>query len=313
MISIFTLPKPFSGIYDHIQKNAIESWKQLNPNAEIILFGDETGTEQAAKEFGFRHVSALERNQYGTPLVNFIFNQAQKLARYDIVCYINTDIILTEGFETLLARVSFSHFLIIGQRWNLDVTERINFKNHDWQSDLKKRVQETGELCDETGIDYFLFKKGLFNQMPRFAIGRTKYDNWLIYQARLSHAEVIDATKSFFIVHQNHGYPNHILAKNRLSQDIWVGPEVEENLRLAGDMDHCFSLSDAQWILRNEQLQRKRLSLLRLLRNLDVEIILRENGSWLSPFIKPLLWFRLCLRQLIRKVLQQILMVQRER
>ena len=41
MLTIFSTPKPFRGHIGVIQRNAIESWKRIHPDVEIILFGDE--------------------------------------------------------------------------------------------------------------------------------------------------------------------------------------------------------------------------------------------------------------------------------
>jgi len=41
VLTIFAIPKPFSGEFDRIQRNAISSWKSLPGAPQIILFGDE--------------------------------------------------------------------------------------------------------------------------------------------------------------------------------------------------------------------------------------------------------------------------------
>jgi hypothetical protein len=76
MIALFTIPKPFRGHVAVIQRNAIQSWLQLKPACEIILFGDEEGTAEIAGEMAVRHVPEIKRNEYGTPLVNDIFYKA---------------------------------------------------------------------------------------------------------------------------------------------------------------------------------------------------------------------------------------------
>ena len=50
MLSMFALPKPFKGHIGVIQRNAIASWARLPSKPEIILFGDEEGTAQAARD-----------------------------------------------------------------------------------------------------------------------------------------------------------------------------------------------------------------------------------------------------------------------
>jgi hypothetical protein len=51
MLTIFTIPKPFRGHIEVIQRNAIESWLRLRPQCEIILCGDDPGVAEAASEY----------------------------------------------------------------------------------------------------------------------------------------------------------------------------------------------------------------------------------------------------------------------
>src|ERR1051325_11584226 len=99
MLSFFACPKPFTDSHTAvIQRNAITSWTLLRPRPEILLFGDENGTSEICAELGLRHVPEIARNDFGTPLVNDIFCKAQLFATYKALCYINADIILTNGF-----------------------------------------------------------------------------------------------------------------------------------------------------------------------------------------------------------------------
>src|SRR5882762_1059941 len=61
MITIFTTAKPFTGHSGVIQRNALKSWKELHADAEVILFGDEEGAAEAAREAGARHVASVKR------------------------------------------------------------------------------------------------------------------------------------------------------------------------------------------------------------------------------------------------------------
>src|ERR1019366_6907225 len=99
MISFFTTPKPFLGHIGVIQRNAIESWKRVHPEAEVLLFGDEEGAAETARELGSRHISEVKRNQHGTKYLSSIFDGAQDLARHNFLCYINCDIILLSDFQ----------------------------------------------------------------------------------------------------------------------------------------------------------------------------------------------------------------------
>ena len=94
-ITIFSTPKPFSDPHiNMIQRNAIQSWKQLGDLVEVLLIGEEPGLKEAAEDIGVRYIPDVERNQFGTPLVNSIFDQARKESSHQILFYINADIIL---------------------------------------------------------------------------------------------------------------------------------------------------------------------------------------------------------------------------
>ena len=127
MLTIFTLPKAFQGHSRVIQTNAIQSWIQLQPPCDIILLGDDAGTAETAAELGVRHEPFIERSEYGTPLISSIYSTGQRLARYDLVCHVNADIILMSDFLEAIQRIKEERFLIVGQRWDLDITEPMDF------------------------------------------------------------------------------------------------------------------------------------------------------------------------------------------
>ena len=39
MITLFSTPKNFTGIFSHIQLNALRSWRSISPDIQIIIFG----------------------------------------------------------------------------------------------------------------------------------------------------------------------------------------------------------------------------------------------------------------------------------
>ena len=55
-------------------------------------------------------------------------------------------------------------------------------------------------------IDHFTFRRGLYTDIPDFAIGRSGYDNWLLWKAEDSGARLIDVTRHCTVVHQRHDY-----------------------------------------------------------------------------------------------------------
>lgn len=256
MLTLFTMPKTFKGHIDVIQRNAIRSWLALRPACEIILLGNDEGTAEVAHEFGLRHVSEISCNEYGTPLVSDVFEQAERAASHDLLCYVNADIILLSDFLPAVERVARHkrRFLVVGQRWDLDVFEPLDFSVADCESHLRQLVADRAVLHPPSGIDYFAFSGGLWEHIPPFAIGRTAWDNWLIYSARVRRAAVIDATPGIMAIHQNHDY-RHVSGG---FEGAWNGPEAIRNREVAGDSRKWFTLLDANWLLTSRGLRRAR-------------------------------------------------------
>jgi len=247
----FSIPKPFEGHIGRIQTNAIQSWKASGSAARVILFGDDQGVAEAARRFGALHIPEVKKNDHGTPLVSDVFEKAAKEAGSSLLCYINTDIIVLDNLAHTAAAITLPRFLLVGRRWDLDFEEDVDFKDTEWAAKVRRTADARAVLHSNTGIDYFIFTPGLYGTIPPFAVGRTAWDNWLIYKARRERAPVINGTEMIRIIHQNHGYPAR-LHKN----GVWQGEEACRNLALAGDLDCCFTIKDADWNLSPEGLVR---------------------------------------------------------
>jgi len=245
VLTIVGLPKAFQGHFGIIQRNAIISWTKLSPRPEIILFGQDEGTAEICQELGLRHVPDIACNESGTPLLSDLFAQAQRLATNDLISYVNADIILTGDIMKAVQHFATfaGQFLMVGQRWDLDLGEPWNFHEPEWEERLRTHVLSHGKLHNHDGIDYYVWRRGLWETLPPFAIGRTSWDNWLIYDVRRRGITVIDATDAVMIVHQNHDY-SHVASKGG-GNWVWLGPEAKRNFQLAGGWDHVFTVWDA--------------------------------------------------------------------
>ncbi len=257
MPTLFAIPKPFKGHIAVIQENAIRSWAYLGENYRVVLMGNEPGTAEAAAAIGATHIPQVAVNRYGTPLLNDLFSQAQQLSHDPLLCYINADIILMSDFAQALDRLARrkKRFLMVGQRLDFDQTQPIKFDT-DWQTPLRQRAQQSGSLRNPTGIDYFAFTRGLWGNIPPFAVGRTAFDNWLIYRARRLKAPVIDATAAVTAIHQNHDY-NHAGSGYNW---IWRGPEAKFNQALAGGQANHYTIWDSTHVLTERGLEPRKQS-----------------------------------------------------
>lgn len=243
MLTIFTVPKPFRGRVGDIQRNAIESWLALRENVQVVLVGDEEGVERIAAEAGVEQVSGLARNARGTPRLDSAFELTRPIARWPLWCFVNADVIFLDDFLPAIERVrsTFDEFLIIGECRDLDVAANAPLDHRSTRRRLRESALERGHLRGYAALDYFVFRRGLFDPVPPFLIGRACFDNWLVWRARELKRPVVDATRCVVAIHQSHNYA-HVAGG---LDEAYGGPEARYNEQLAGGRKHIYSLHDA--------------------------------------------------------------------
>ena len=163
LLTIFSAPKPF--INPHIatiQRNAIASWTKL-PDVNVILLGDEPGLAEIAAELNVTHIRDIPRSPSGAPLMDAMFRLAREASPTPLYCIVNADIILFDDLVEAAKKVmaQAERFVLLGQRWDLDVTSPIEFSG-DWQNRLRSIVHQQGSLHRPAGSDYFLFPLSCF-------------------------------------------------------------------------------------------------------------------------------------------------------
>lgn len=248
MLTLFTTAKPFLGHSAIIQRNALKSWTLLHPDVEVILFGDDAGAAETARELRLRYEPYVARSRHGSKRLDYMFSTARAVARHDILCYVNCDIILMDDFARALKRVREKHpqFLMVGRRWDIEMPEPWDFFQASWRSRLQGVALMRGVQRSEEWIDYFAFSKGPYGaSVPPLVVGRVHWDQWLMWKALDSKVPVLDASRSVIAVHQNHDYSYH--PKGR--EGVWHGIEADENFRLAGAGRHMRRISDATEVL----------------------------------------------------------------
>jgi hypothetical protein len=250
MICFFTIPKPFRGHTGIIQRNALRCWRRLG-DCEILVFGDDEGTAQAAAEIGASHVPTLQRTAEGTPIISGVFQEAERLARRPVMCYVNADILFLPDILTAAGKLPPTPALMVGRRIDLEVPEEIDWTTDRWAERLGRRARTHGRPHGDAGLDYFIYRPGLWKRIPPFAVGRTSWDNWLLYDVRARRAALIDATDAVTAIHQNHDY-DHVVGGRQV---VWEGPDAVRNQALSGGPDHWFTVLDATHRLDGNGLQ----------------------------------------------------------
>lgn len=202
--SITTVPFPFTDQHGfaYRQHNAIQSWLRLDPVPEIVLLGDDEGVEDYASRYNLRHVGGLTKNEDGALDCSVIFAKAQGAVSHDVMCYIDCDVILLPDFVSMVRHVvdNYENFLVVGGRWSARIDHKLDFAAN-WQ----RKVLGAIHRHHEHGSDYFVFRPGLFDRMPPFAIGAGAWDGWKMWYAMRRGAELIRADYVTKAVHQDHG------------------------------------------------------------------------------------------------------------
>jgi hypothetical protein len=254
MLTIFSTPKPFRGHSGIIQRNAIESWTLLHQDCEVILFGDEEGAGETSRELGIHHEPAVQRTETGTKYLGSLFERAQRIAQHDILCYANCDILLMSDFRRAVEQVASlgQPFLMIGARWDVDILEPWNFEQPDWEQRMRALVFERGKRRGTWLMDYFVFSRGLYVEIPSLVIGRNFWDNWLIWKARSLGVPVVNATPVVTAVHQNHDYGYHPRGASGIEQD----EQTLRNYELAGNGQRAYTRDYATHRLTHSGIKR---------------------------------------------------------
>jgi hypothetical protein len=265
-LTIFSTPKPFTNPHiATIQRNAIHSWTKLGVDVQIVLAGNETGVKEAATEAGVSYEPNVELNAEGTPLISSIFAIGRNLNDSPYLAFLNADIIVFPELLSTLRSVAVQKesFLLVGQRWDLEVQEALDFST-GWEERLHQCLSSQGRLHPPAGSDYFVFPRACFSDIPRFAVGRAGWDNWMIFKARWEHWPVIDATRDIQVIHQDHDY-SHLPG----GQTHYRLPETFENVRLAGGKRAIFHLEDSDMVLEKGKLSHPSFSWARVKRELE--------------------------------------------
>ena len=129
---------------------------------------------------------------------------------------------------------------LVGRRTDLDLPYPLDLSD-GWAEVLAARVRHEGERKPANWIDYFMFTRGLFAELPPFAIGRPGYDPWLIWRAADLGADVIDATDYVLAVHQRHDY-SHVGSRAA----AFGGVEAQQNAAIVDDWRHYHSIAYAR-------------------------------------------------------------------
>lgn len=149
--------------------------------------------------------------KFDGPLLPFVgmVERVEHKSDADILMYTNADLMFVyDTFDRINTIDVIGDFLVTGQR--IDILE-----------DGTKRLHRP------SGMDYFIFRRGMFHDLPRVFMGRAYCDNALVAYCLRRGIPVIDASYALRVEHQFHDY-GHIAGGRK---SVWCGEEAMSNKR----------------------------------------------------------------------------------
>src|SRR5438067_8703744 len=150
MITFFTTVKNFTGKNLINQVNAIKSWVIGNRyNCEAIIFKKSQGIEVLSDLPNIVYCEDILTNENGLPFINGMFYKASDLAKNNIVCFLNADIIINDDFIEMIVDIhkkTRKNYLVVGQRLNTSFDFLIDFNNQNWYSELMNTIKSNSGL-----------------------------------------------------------------------------------------------------------------------------------------------------------------------
>ena len=202
MLTLYSVVKGFEGKMALMQRNAVQSWRAVVPDAQLLWFGDdEPGAAEEAERFGVE-LLPMTRTEAGAPLVRDVIERAHEAARHKLRCLVNADILLEPSFAPAVRLVAgqLAAFLLVMRRYNVQVDGALDF-TADWHAQVVALPNKAYTL---SGIDVFCYRGDWLAGMPAFGMGRTCWDNWIVAHARRSKVPIVDATQYTRAYHQEH-------------------------------------------------------------------------------------------------------------
>ena len=255
MLTLFTSPRSFvEPPFATLQRNAIGSWLALEPPPQIILFGKDAGVAEVARELSLLHVPEVESDRRGAPTRSAMCELAKRVAKHDLLCSINADIIILDGFGQAVERLCSADdprlgrgFVAAGRRHNLDADAAIDFADPDWRAPWRDRVRREGELFIPSAMDYIIYPKSASPSARLSFPGQAPgWDPWFLYQFQRRGLPIIDLTPMVVVVHQNHETAGELARKRQK----WARDrEAMARLRRAGGFSRMTTLREADLVL----------------------------------------------------------------
>lgn len=231
-----------------MQYNSINSWKWLDCEKEILIFNREESIERMCNELEVKNIKNYESSDFSDlPTWRTMRDIAcENATDDDIIVWVNSDIVfddtLVQTIEQLIES-GIDDFILSGKRKNWP-----NFWELKTKEDLDKI--EFDRIGNEYEIDYFVYRKKHFANLPKFYIARMKFDNYLMRLSIDSVDKTIDSTFAINSYHHEHGYGRDL-------NKSWVeaslnDPEFESDRKVNELLSPISSINDCKYHIKME-------------------------------------------------------------
>lgn len=270
-ITYITVPRPITKKKNMVRmKLAISSWLASSPKSNVILFidreeFDKTGElpnelDQLFGEGRVQYLGSIRTDHDNVPYINDWFLQGILRSQSKYVCFINSDILLSEKWLKRVSQVydnmEEENLFLIGQRIDFDLKDKyfkeLRFDQLHLLADIDKMVRKSNHLDHSPyGIDTFTFRadKPPLDPylIPPFIMGRYNWDNWIIgYLNKI--CQTITFNLNPPIYHINHN--RHAFNPNNSKVAI------NHNLKKV-NKDYFGSNYDTKWEIIGDTLKRR--------------------------------------------------------
>lgn len=186
-----------------MQMNSLRSWIALEQEKEIYVFNRNDSVKEMCKNLKVTIVEEYESSSHSDiPTWRTMRNFASKISNDDdVIVWVNSDVMFNNSLIKTIQGVVQSNnenFVLVGQKY--DWSNFYDLENNFDLSSLSPLAKH-----GEYAIDYFIFKKQLFENVPEFFIARQKFDNFLLTKA-IKEYFAIDCTNTLLCVHHRHDY-----------------------------------------------------------------------------------------------------------
>jgi hypothetical protein len=190
-----------------IQYNSINSWKWIDCEKEILIFNRDESIKNMCDELKVTNIDDYESSEFSDlPTWRTMRDKAVEIANDDdIIIWVNSDIVFDDTLYFTISelKLSLSEFILTGKRKNWPNYWRLNDKEEISKIEFDK-------IGNEYEVDYFIFNKKHFSDLPKFFIARMRFDNYLLKMAIDNVEYTLDSTFAINSYHHQHGYGENL-------------------------------------------------------------------------------------------------------